>query len=387
MEPFSSQPETGRETTEVAASTFQYDIPGLAMSVVIDFDLVDRLSMEIMRGFGAVPKRGAEVGGILLGSADMGDRTTVHIEDFVSVPCVHLHGPSYILSEADSPAFAEAVERWTPAPDKRIYVVGYFRSNTRDQFQLGGEDQELLETHFPWPGALCLLVKPYATKPSEARLFVREDGAFRPDEPQGSFPFRRRELGGGKPPRRARPSDRQSEAAESSSPGLTPLMEEAETEIEPPRFLTVGASSSSETETSERAKPRTGWFWIPLSFIFLMLGIVLGFQIALAYRNQQNGRPAGDPYALDLAVVQFGENLHLKWNTEAAAFHQARRGVLHIQDGDNSKVVELKQEDLSRGGVLYRNATNNVRFRLEVYPRERNSVGESVELRLLDAPK
>ena len=135
------------------------------------------------------------------------------------------------------------------------------------------------------------------------------------------------------------------------------------------------------------AKPRTGWFWIPLSFIFLLLGVVMGFQIALTYRNQQPANTSADPYALDLTVVQFGESLHLKWNTEASAFHNARRGVLHIQDGDNIKEVELKQEDLSRGGALYRNATSNVKFRLEVFPRDRNGVSESVELRLLDTRK
>ena len=77
----------------------------------------------------------------------------------------------------------------------------------------------------------------------------------------------------------------------------------------------------------------------------------------------------------------------MKWNSEAAAFRNAKRGVLHIQDGDNNKEVELKQEDLSRGGALYRNATSNVKFRLEVFPRDRNSVAESVELRLLDTRK
>ena len=75
------------------------------------------------------------------------------------------------------------------------------------------------------------------------------------------------------------------------------------------------------------ARPRTGWFWIPLSFIFLLLGVVMGFQIALTYRNQQPRSTAADPYALELTVVQFGENLHLKWNTEAAAFSTARSAL------------------------------------------------------------
>lgn len=124
-----------------------------------------------------------------------------------------------------------------------------------------------------------------------------------------------------------------------------------------------------------------------MSFIFLLLGVVLGFQIALSYGKQTTQAPLSDPYSLDLTVVQFGENLHLKWNTEASPRSETPSAMLHIQDGDNSQVVELKQEDLSRGGVLYRHATGNVRFRMEVFPRERTSVSESLELRLLEEPR
>ena len=164
MEPVSSQAEPGRESEAPSSSAFQWDVPGRSATIFIDFDLVDRLGYEIMRGFGAVPKRGAEVGGILLGSAELGARMVVRIEDFVSVPCEHLRGPSYALSDKDLRGFDEALERWKPAPDKRLYAVGYFRSNTRDVLQLSPDDLALLESRFPADSAVCLQVKPYATR-------------------------------------------------------------------------------------------------------------------------------------------------------------------------------------------------------------------------------
>lgn len=394
MEPLSFQAEPGRDSETPAGSTFHWDVPGRSATIFIDFDLVDRLGYEIMRGFGAVPRRGAEVGGILLGSAEMGDRMVVRIEDFVAVPCEHLRGPSYVLSEKDMQGFDEALEAWSPAPDKRIYVVGYYRSNTREVLQLSPEDLEILETRFPGSSAICLQVKPYATRASEGTFFLRENGRFPTESQPAAFPFRRKEMGGGRPPRRPRGGDAAGPEAEiETEPSVAAAATgEPSPAVAPPAFgmapapVVAGAAPDS-TLLTPPAKARTGWFWIPLSFIFLLLGVVMGFQIALTYRSQQPINLATDPYALDLTVVQFGESLHLKWNQDAAAFRTAKRGVLHIQDGDNTKEVELSQEDLSRGGALYRNTTSNVKFRLEVFPRDRNSVAESVELRLLDTRK
>lgn len=389
------------ESDKPAGTAYLYEIPGKPLSIYLDFDLIDRLGFEIMRGFGAVPRRGAEVGGILLGSAESGEHTIVRIEDFVPIACEHMRGPSFILSESDLRGLDEALAKWTPAPDRRLYVVGFYRSNTRDHIQLAPEDLSLLETRFPMQTAICLLVKPYATRASEATFFYRESGQFPSEPAQQTFPFRRKELGGGKPARRPRGLDVADPELETAATGYS-LTEETVDPVQPepvapsnlpavdlstlptgPRHQT--AYDQALPDPLPRSKYRSGWIWIPLSFIFLLLGVVLGFQIALSYKSQKAPDAATDPYLLDLTLVQFGENLHLKWNTDTIAFRNAKRGLLYIQDGDNSKTVELKQEDLSRGGVLYRNATNNVKFRLEVFPRDRISVAESLETRILDA--
>jgi hypothetical protein len=392
MDPLQPQSSQAAEGEAPAGSAYHWSVPGQGLSVYIDFDVIDRLGFEIMRGFGAVPRRGAEVGGILLGSAESGEHTVVRIEDFVPLACEHLRGPSFILSESDIKALDETLERWVPAPDKRIYVVGLYRSNTREVLQLAPEDLEILDSRLKAPTTVFLMVKPFATRVSEATFFLRENGRWPTGAGQQVFPFRRKELGGGKPPKRPRAGETPEPEEEA---GHHPV-EDAVHETAHPPMLDVMPSFAAlasmppveldpaAADANSRSKYRSGWLWIPLSFIFLLLGVVLGFQIALSYSKQTTQAPLSDPYNLDLTVVQFGENLHLKWNPEAAAFRDAKRGMLHIQDGDNSKSVELKQEDLSRGGVLYQNASRKVRFRMEVFPRERNSISESLELRLLE---
>jgi len=167
----------------------------------LHLDVVDRMSAEVMRGFSAVPKRGAEVGGILLGSIEPGEVTIVRVEDFEAVPCSYSRGPSYLFSEEEQTAFEEALARWPGDPLAAATPVGYFRSHTREGMSLAAEDLNLLSHYFRDPAQIALLVKPFATKVSIAGFFVREGGEF-PAETPLEFPFRRREITGEPPPPR-----------------------------------------------------------------------------------------------------------------------------------------------------------------------------------------
>src|ERR1700722_16917487 len=99
-------------TTQDASAYYVWEAAGKAFQVHIHLDVIDALLSEIMRGFGAVPKRGAEVGGVLLGSIDRGDVTVVRIEDFEAVPCGYTRGPSYLLSAEERTTFENACARW-----------------------------------------------------------------------------------------------------------------------------------------------------------------------------------------------------------------------------------------------------------------------------------
>ena len=160
-----------------------------------------------MRGFGSVPKRGAEVGGFLIGTIRPGVPAIVRIDDFEPVACEYRRGPSYLFTEEDGAALEDGWRRLQPSASPSAYAVGYFRSHTRDGFSLAPEDLELLDRFFPGLAQVALLIKPYATKVSVGGFFVREHGEF-PETTPLEFPLRRRELLGEEPaPRRALPKD------------------------------------------------------------------------------------------------------------------------------------------------------------------------------------
>jgi hypothetical protein len=346
---------------------YVWELPGKPVVVHLHLSVIDRMSAEIMRGFGAVPKRGAEVGGVLLGTIEQGVPTIVKVEDFEPVACDYKRGPSYLFTADDGAAFDDTCARSQPDPSRPTYAVGYFRSHTRDGLSLAPEDIGLIEHYFPAPSHIALLVKPFATKVSLASFFFREDGLF-PSTAPLEFPFRRRELTGEEAPPRRTMLER--------VPRRREMRNVVEEEIPEP-VASVPEPVDAYTSPS-KSRARGGWVWIPLSFVFLLLGVVLGFQAALTMGGKSSGSGTVD-YSLGLTVNMEGTNLSVKWDRDAPAIKAAQKGLLEIEDGASTKPVDLDAAQLRNGSILFTNSSKTVRFRLIVYPQARVTVMQTLE--------
>lgn len=280
-----------------------WEVPGKPISIQLSLDVVDRLQQDVMRGFGALPRRGVEVGGILLGSSSIVEpssaATVVRVEDYLLVPIQYKRGPSFRLSPEDLQTFQAAV-KLSRSP------VGYFRSHTRDGVGLSEEDLDLLSKSFPEPATIALLIRPFATKPSVAGFYFKEQGAFQNGAPLLEFPFRRSALAPG----------------DTSTPVRT----------ETPPAAPIAA-----------AAPRSRRRWPVLPIILLLIGVLLGYQAALSVRSP---RP---PYQLALSVRQSGSDLQLKWDGESPVIRNAQKGILTIADGSDVKSTDLTGTELQGG--------------------------------------
>jgi len=394
--------ETGQERTETLAAdtmagaaapqSYLWQVPGKNTRVLLDFDVVDRLLQEVMRGFGVIPKRGIEVGGILLGS--FGEGGEVRVMDFEPVSCQHTRGSSYLLSDEELGKFRTVRERWASSDRAGIQAVGFYRSHTREGFGLSDDDLTLFDAQFSNPGSVVLLVKPFATRVSIGALFFREEDRMKSDSSYQEFPFRRKELGGGdasaepEPPAEAQPEP---PAAPVPTPTFTfgGYAGNSEAPSNPPKSATPaptpprrsGGHADGAAKTDARPN-RNGWIWIPLSFIFLLLGVILGVQVALSVSSKLpvSLRPP-DPYTMHLTASPSGDSVHVRWDRGAPAIQDAPRGVLHIQDGASQQRVDLDALQLQNGSVIYRRATTEVTFRLEVMTRDRVTVTETAEFK------
>lgn len=411
------------------ARFYTWRAPGKGVVVHLSLGVVERISQEAFQGLRALPRRGAEIGGILLGTAHQGDQVAVTIVDSVPVLCGHYFGPSYVLTQDEKQALQQVLARWKPLPARSVYAVGYYRSHTRDELFLSDDDVWLMSTYFADPTRVALLVKPRITAPSLGGFFFWEGDRIRAESCYAEFPFDAEVLGPAAAEPRAREApapavEPQPEAAEaptavpepSPAPPQAPVtaveaepqaaaIERAATEpvtsvasppeaapspaapeppVPPPEPEPVPLPSFLRTvpargETAPRRLPRIPWLWIPICLVLVLLGGLLGTQGAL-YLNLGGllSRDA-DPYALRLAVTEYGDNLHLTWDRDAAALSQAQRAILIIGDGDQTRTLELDPMQLRRGSVSYRRASGPVRFRLELYLRGNRSLSETWE--------
>ena len=359
--------------TQDPAGYYVWEAPAQSVVVHLRLDVVDRLAAEVMRGFGSVPKRGAEVGGFLVGTIRAGVPAIVRIDDFEAVACEYRRGPSYQFTEEDAVALEDGWQRIQPSVSPSAYAVGYFRSHTRDGFSLAPEDLELLDRFLPGPAHVALLIKPYATRVSVGGFFVREHGEF-PEATPLEFPLRRRELLGEEPaPRRSLAEGRGERPTNTVTSGAEEPSQAA---------FRFAANEPALVQDPEPASARSslphGWVWLPVIFLFMLLGGALGYELALTV-GARAASSAVEDLSLSLSVKKSGENLHLSWSRRSPAVRYAQKGLLEIDDGGYTRPVTLDAAQLQNGSLIYRSLSSSVRFRMTVFPQARVSVVETLE--------
>jgi hypothetical protein len=171
--------------TAIAASLI-WEVPERLISIHLAYSVIERLERDVIAAFNALPKRGAEVGGLLLGRIDESGNRTVFIDDFAPVACEYRRGPSYLLSESDRAGLESAIARAGTA------VLGFYRSHTRKDFGFDEEDVSNFQTYFPNSNRVFLLIKPLSISQSAARFSLWEGGEMGGDLSLPEFPFGRR---------------------------------------------------------------------------------------------------------------------------------------------------------------------------------------------------
>ncbi|MBN9663935.1 MAG: hypothetical protein J0H49_37390 [Acidobacteria bacterium] len=174
----------------------RWTMPDSGAVFTIDAGLIQKLRSFVLEGFHILPKRGAEMGGILLGRILSESPLSIEITGFEPVPCEYRYGPSYILSDTDRAKLEQALAnnpalptpggvQETPAP----VVVGCFRSCTGRELALDAADQQLMRKYFPDPRHVILSIRPISIFECEAWFFCRINGVLPRVPSQSPEPF------------------------------------------------------------------------------------------------------------------------------------------------------------------------------------------------------
>src|SRR5437763_8750134 len=155
------------------------------MELVIFSSRVNQgIASEVLAAFNAVPRRGAESGGILLGRRRQGE---LRVDDFEPVLCSHRFGPSYVLDEDDRAGLEESIE-WFSGEGVELEVLGFYRSQTGPEFAVDEQDREWMTRYAAGERSVLLLLRPEKNQSVGGRLFTWRGGELA-EVYASEFPF------------------------------------------------------------------------------------------------------------------------------------------------------------------------------------------------------
>jgi hypothetical protein len=309
--------------------------------------------MAVQEGFKALPRRGLEIGGLLIGTARVaGNLTVVDVDDFEPIESEHATGPSYVLSDGDRALLKERIAA-REATVKLPPIVGFYRSHSRKDFAITAEDAHLFSTYCPKASDVFLLIKSNGAGPPMGGFIIREGGKVISDSPYVQFPLDWT-LG-------IRAARETPVRAVEVSPALPPV---APVQLPPAPRVT--------TWLPQRA-PVVRWpSWLVTAGV---LGLAVGLYFGIL-RRPLVPSPANASPPLALSVTAAGNGLRLSWDHQTS--HPAGHGVLWIKDGPEEQRFELDSKQLSEGSVAYWPKNSDVTFRLVLVSAAGASVTESV---------
>ena len=173
-----------RRLTELLTRSYAtWQAPG-SRAIRLSSLVMDGIYTEVMKDFDPVAGPGAEAGGILLGRRTENE---IVVDEYEPALCEYRFGPSFRLSDSDRIGLREKLERLRK--HEALSIVGWYRSDTRQEFSLDEEDRELLNNELQPESDVTLLIKPGRSQPYEVKLFFREAGRLQQAPQTTRFPF------------------------------------------------------------------------------------------------------------------------------------------------------------------------------------------------------
>src|ERR1039457_4282125 len=164
-------PMTG---TAVAPKFATWSAPGHSFGIEYSGAVLEQIRETAVDGYHRVPHGGVETGGILFGTHQ---ENVVRIMAWRPVVCEYAKGPSFLLSEKDEAALAEALKSWRgDAELARLEPIGWYRAHTRSEVLLSDADLTFFNRFFPQPWQVGLIVRPASFPPPRAVSFSGEAG-------------------------------------------------------------------------------------------------------------------------------------------------------------------------------------------------------------------
>jgi len=322
--------------------------------ISIEYSLVvlEEIRHEVNQGLQKFSRGGVDVGGILYGSRD---GRKIRVSAIRMIPCGHLHGPSFILSEEDQAGLQRQLSEDPTDPHlQNLICLGWFLSHNRGEMALTEADVSTFSQFFHDPWQVTLVIRPGRAGGMKAGFFVWEpDGTVRADRSYKEFSLPDRLSAVPLPGNR----DRLSGEARGGFRSLPPLaVPSSMAEPRSPGTLMPAFDASQYVPMPAPAQSKN-WIWIAAGAVLLLVLAGIGWSYLSV--------PAPPP-SLGLVIVERDGQLQVQWNATASTVLMASRGELNITDGGEKQAIPLAARDLASGKFVYVRKTGDVEVRMGV---------------------
>ena len=333
-----------------ASPALEWQSADASTRVSVPFEVVDQITGFVVEAYKAVPRRGAECGGVLVGQTRLGTVTNHLVTGFQPIPCEHLLGPSFVLSPDDDNRVRELLAK-RPANS----VLGYYRSHTRKEPGLDQSDREMVARLFAGKNGIVLLLKPSGMLLTGEIYFFR-NGRIDNIPAGPEFPFRGAIPGGILPHESAPPAP--------ALPVQEPLVFPSPVAVPAPRLEALPEPAPP--------RPRKNLHWeIFAAAVMIAAAFAL---LYWQYYGDAGGRITGLAQApvptraasLGLSVRPGGGAWRVTWNADSPEVRTATGGALDVADDNSRARIPLSASEIRRGLATYRPNGSDVTFRLEI---------------------
>jgi proteasome lid subunit RPN8/RPN11 len=330
--------------TAMATKFETWSAPGHSLRIEYSALVLDEIRQAAVDGYHRVPHGGVETGGILFGTHD---ENLVRIQAWRPIVCEYAKGPSFVLSEKEEAALAEALQSWRgDAELAGLEPIGWYRAHTRSEVFLSDADLAFFNRFFPQPWQAGLIVRPTSFAPTRAGFFFREaDGGMRAQSSYYEFTLMPVAMAQGAMHQAAEDAPASPNAARAGAavPEPSPA-----TATEPREVL----ESAVQPPLPSPAAWGPKWYAAGLG---LLAFAVLGFWLL---------KPSAQ--GLKLSATDMGGQLRIAWDGAARPIIRAQSGWIEIDDHGVRTQVKLTPADLRSGNVFYARQSGDVAVRLIV---------------------
>jgi outer membrane biosynthesis protein TonB len=345
----------GAGATRSSTLTFcTWEIPDKGVKINLHLSTVEWVDFEMKKAL-RFQTQGAKVSGLLLGRNEPGASRNIVIEGFTSLPREQEPALSYRFSASDKPILKVQIDQWQPGLGKNLYAVGYYRSDFSGKFTPDEQDAAVGKEYFPGSTSVFLLVKPSLTETSKGALFLCENGEVKPDS-KILFPFNRASLAGDEPSSFWEEKSLLAEASYPDHSWSDPF------DSQPRPSLLLEKSSLAQ------------WFRWPL---MVALGLIIVVIAGTAYHilrkpeGQAAREVAYNTDSLALKVEIERNQIRIGWDRNSPVIAVAKRGYVSIEDGINTKSMDLDAHLLRTGSLVYSTFAADVTVRLQIEAADR----------------